>query len=147
VEFESMWGVSDQLVLALSSTYAEAEKTDTGEIPQGAPEWSASLSADYRLGLGSEYELRTNAVINYRDDIFTQTGETYEAPAITLVDLRVALSPRAAQWELAIMARNLFDEQELGFGFELPILGSFYGVSNGGQNRPRTVAIQARYHF
>ena len=147
VEFESMWGVTDQLVLALSATYAEAEKTDTGEIPQGAPEWSASLSADYRLGLGSEYELRTNAVINYRDDIFTQTGETYEAPAITLVDLRVALSPRTAQWELAVMARNLFDEQELGFGFELPILGSFYGVSNGGQNRPRTVAIQARYNF
>ena len=73
--------------------------------------------------------------------------ETYEAPSIVLVDLRVALAPINAQWELAVMARNLFDEQEFAFGFPMAIYGDTYGTSNGSYNRPRTVAIQARYNF
>ena len=44
------------------------------------------------------------------------------------------------------MARNLFDEQELAFGFGLPVYGADY-ASIGSLNRPRTVAMQARYNF
>lgn len=147
MEFESMWAATDSLTLALSATYADAENTDTDESLQGAPEWSAALSVDHSLALGSDFELRTNAQVNYRGDIYTQTGETYEAPAITLVDLRVALAPVNSQWELAVMARNLFDEQKFAFGFAMPLVGDFFGVDTGSYNRPRTVAIQARYNF
>lgn len=148
VEFEGMWAATENLTLALSATYTEAENSETGLTPQGSPEWAASLSVDHSLALGSDYELRTNALVNYRDDMFTQDGETYEAPSITLVDLRLALVPQNAQWEVAVMARNLFDEQEQIFGFPFPIIGSFTpGISNGSYNRPRTVSLQARYNF
>lgn len=148
VEFESMWAATQNLIVALSATYAEAENSDTGDRPQGAPEWAASLSVNHNLAVGSNYELRTNALINYRDDMYTQTGETYEAPSITLVNLRLAFAPLDGQWELGLMARNLFDEQKQVFGFAFPIIGSLNpGLSNGSYNRPRTVALQARYNF
>ena len=151
LEFEGMWAATGNLTLALSATYAEAENTATGLVPSGAPEWQASLSADHSLDIGSDYELRTNLMVNYTDDRYMQGGETYEAPAITLVDLRLALSPINAQWELALMARNLFDEQEFAFGFAVPLLGGPNGVddgfSNGSLNRPRTGGLQARYIF
>ena len=79
--------------------------------------------------------------------MYTQDAETYQAPALTLVDLRVALAPLSDQWELALMARNLFDEQELSFGFDMPFFGGVYGTANGSYNRPRTLSIQARYNF
>jgi iron complex outermembrane receptor protein len=146
-EFDSMWAATENLVLALSATYAEVENTETGTTPAGSPEWSASLTLDHSLGLGSNFLLRTNAAVNYRDDIYTQDAETYEAPAITLVDLRVALAPLSERWELALMARNLFDEQELSFGFDMPFFGGVYGTANGSYNRPRTLSLQARYNF
>lgn len=146
-EFESMWAVTDNLVLSLSATYAKAENRDTNETPSGAPDWTAAFSLAHTLPLGSEFVLRTNAQVNYRDDMYTQTAETYEAPAITLVDLRVALAPANDKWELALMSRNLFDEQKLSFGFEFPVLGAAYGTSIGSYNRPRTVSLQASYFF
>ena len=146
VEFDSMWAATDKLVLGLAVTYADAQRTDTNVTPSGSPEWAASFSAAYTLALGANYRLRSNAAVNYRDGMYTQTDETYRAPAITLVDLRVALAPRSENWELALMARNLFDEQELAFGFGLPVYGADY-ASIGSLNRPRTVAMQARYNF
>lgn len=145
-EFESMWAATDSLVLALAATYAEAENTDTGDTPSGAPDWSASFTLDHTWDLSSDFNVRTNAAVNYTGDRYTQSGETYEAPDITLVDLRVALAPSDESWELALMARNLFDEQELAFGFDMPLYGGT-GTSVGSYNRPRTVSIQARYNF
>ncbi|WP_170287313.1 TonB-dependent receptor [Halioglobus maricola] len=146
-EFESLWAATANLTMGLAATYADAERTDTGFTPAGAPEWTASLSVDHGMDLGSNYELRTNALVNYSGEEFTQGMETYEAPSLVLVDLRVALSPINSQWELALMARNLLDEQKFVFGFPFPVLGATYGTSLGSLNRPRTVAIQARYNF
>jgi iron complex outermembrane recepter protein len=146
-EFETIWAATDSLVLSLSATYAKAENRDTNETPSGAPDWTAAFTLSHTLPLGSSYFLRTNAQVNYRDDMYTQTGETYEAPAITLVDLRIALAPVDDTWELALMSRNLFDEQKESFGFPYPVLGEAYGTSIGSYNRPRTVTLQASYYF
>lgn len=147
VEFEGMWAASQNLVLALAATYADAENTDTDLTPTGAPEWAASFTMAHSWDVSSDYYVRTNAVVNYIGDRYTQSGETYEAPEITLVDLRVAVAPTGDQWELALMARNLFDEQKLAYGFDMPFYGEAYGTSIGSYNRPRTVSIQARYNF
>lgn len=147
LEFESMWAATDSLVLGLSATYADAENTDTNTTPAGAPEWTAYFTLNHTAPIGSGYELRTNAAVSYQDDSYTQAEETYKAPSITLVDLRVALAPLSEKWELALMARNLFDEQDLVFGFAMPFFGEVYGTSIAGNNRPRTVSVQARYNF
>jgi iron complex outermembrane receptor protein len=147
IEFDTTWAATENLLLALSATYADAEQTDTGEKPAGAPELTASFNLSHRANLGASFELRTSASVNYRDEMFTQGGETYEVPSLTLVDLRLGLAPTDGNWELALLARNLFDEQEDVFGFDFPLFGDFYETGLGSYNRPRTVSLQARYDF
>lgn len=145
-EFESMWVATQSLMVSLAATYADAEDTDTNLKPSGAPEWEASLMVNHNLALESGYEINSNAAVNYRDSLYTQADETYKAPSLTLVDLRVALTPPGGEWELALLARNVFNEQELAFGFALPIYGPEY-ASIGSLNAPRTVMVQAQYNF
>ena len=70
--------------------------------------------------------------------------------ALTLVDLRIGLSDEASTWEMALIGRNLLD-QKTSFGFDFPGFGGreipLGAATLGSLNRPRTVALQARYNF
>jgi iron complex outermembrane recepter protein len=145
-EFEGQWAVSPGFLLGASATLAHAEEVDTGlRLPQ-APKWSASVNARYDYELGSsDLLLRTEAVLNHRDEQYQQAGERSLDGPLTLLNLRLALMPEAGNWELALMGRNLLD-QVSSFGFTFPIFGD-EDTPMGSLNRPRTVAIQARYNF
>ncbi len=71
--------------------------------------------------------------------------------ALTLLDVRLALASTDDGWEVALMGRNLLDE-ESSFGFDFPFFGGQGDIpvgaaTIGSLNRPRTIALQARYAF
>jgi iron complex outermembrane receptor protein len=151
LELELQWAVTPDLLLGASATYADAEEQDTGLRLPYAPEWAASLNASYEYPWRSaELRWRLEALLNYRDEQYQQRGERALDAALTLFDLRLALLSARDTWELAILGRNLLDD-ESSFGFDYPFFGGNIlpeGTTTiGSLNRPRTIALQARYNF
>jgi iron complex outermembrane receptor protein len=151
VEFEGQWAVAANFLLGASATYAEAEEQDTGQRLPYAPRWSASANARYELPWSSAGMLwRIEGVLNYRDEQYQQRGERSLDDELTFFDLRLALYPDSENWEVALVGRNLLDE-ETSFGFDYPFFGGALlpeGTTTiGSLNRPRTIALQGRYNF
>lgn len=151
VELETRWALSPHLFVGASATYSEAEEKDNGVRLPYAPEWSASLDLHYQRPLAdSGLELRATGVLNYRDEQFMQRDERSLDGALNLLDLRVAVGPVDERWEVALMARNLLN-QTTSFGFDYPAFGGqnvpVGQATIGSLNRPRTLALQARYQF
>ena len=152
VELEGQWAVSQGFTLGASATYADAEEMDSGMRLPYAPEWSASVNALYEIPWQRDRLVwRIGGVLNYRDEQYMQAGERSLDDALTLLDLRLALASADNSWELALMGRNLLDE-ESSFGFDFPFFGGREDIpvgaaTIGSLNRPRTIALQARYNF
>lgn len=150
-ELESQWSVGDGLRLGANATYADAEERESGARLPYAPEWSGSFTLSYvRPWKAAPLQWSLEGAINYRDQQYQQRGETSPDDALTLVDLRLALGSQDQRWELALVGRNLLDE-ESSFGFDFPFFGGQTvpaGTTTiGSLNRPRTVAVQGRYYF
>ena len=68
-----------------------------------------------------------------------------------MVNARVALSNAEGDWEFALIGRNLTDETVINFGGNTPLGGTLTGGAGNSYyafvNRPRNVALQARYLF
>ncbi len=101
------------------------------------------------------YPLSNTLDLGVRLDVF-HTSEydasaTYDPALVqdsyTKMDLRVAL--RTDTWEVAVLGKNLTDEQVLFFGGDTPLAGSTFGTKSNysffGQGR--TVTLQAAYNF
>ena len=93
---------------------------------------------------------RFDGMLNYRDEQYMQRDEGSLDGALTLLDLRIALSSDDDSWEVALLGRNLLD-QKSSFGFDFPAFGGTTvpvgAATIGSLNRPLTVALQARYTF
>jgi iron complex outermembrane receptor protein len=151
VELEGRWAAAEGLILGASGTYADAEQTDTDERLPYSPEWAASLDVHYEYPWqGAALSWRFDGALNYRDDQYMQRGERSEDGALTLLDLRIAIAAADDRWEVALLGRNLLD-QTTSFGFDFPGFGGqtvpVGAATIGSINRPRTVALQARYSF
>jgi len=113
----------DKLTLSGGVAYTDA-KVDKFFTPPGstptvrddtklplAPEWKASVSAEYRFELDA-LDIVPNLLYVYTDDQYADLNE----PAITLipaystVDLSVALADKDDRYRLTLIGRNLTDE-------------------------------------
>jgi iron complex outermembrane receptor protein len=151
LEMEGQWAVTRDFLLGASATYAEAEEQDSGLRLPYAPEWAASLSARYEYPWSSaELLWQVEGIVNYRDEQYQQRGERSLDDELTLFDLRIALASASETWDVAIVGRNLLDD-ETSFGFDYPFYGDNFlpqGTTTiGSLNRPRTIALQGRYNF
>ena len=151
LELQGQWVATRKLMLGASATYADAEEQDSGLRLPYAPEWAASVNARYEYPWSSADLLwRLEGIVNYRDEQYQQRGERALDGALTLLDLRLALASASEKWEVAVLGRNLLD-QKTSFGFDYPFFGGNIlpeGTTTiGSLNRPRTIALQGRYHF
>ena len=119
----------------------------SGETLVFSPEWSASLFAQYVVPLGSNMELINSLDINYSDEFFTALDLDPNTPhdATTIINARIALASIDDTWSFALIGKNLTDEKTYLWRDDLPVTNSnsYYAVPE----RPRTIALQARYQF
>ncbi len=111
-----------------------------------APLWKASLVGEWRIPLGS-FELVPNVVLAYQDEQFSDLNEpaALRIPAYTTVDLSIALTDSNDRFRIALVGRNLTDEN---------IIALKTGGGPGGVPRlqiprdaDRYFGIQARLNF
>ncbi len=120
---------TDRLSLSGGIAYADAQVdrffTPPGQTPTIAdgsklplaPEWKASLAADYLIPLGN-VDIRPSLLFVYTDDQFadliTKTNTAALAlvkiPSYSTVDLAVAISDKDDRYRLTLVGRNLGDE-------------------------------------
>ena len=128
----------------------------TGQTNNYSPEWSASVSAQYTAAITDGLELQTTVDLNYRDEYYLSSDldNNLLADATTVINARVALLTTNESWQVALIGKNLTDEETVSTGEDVPFSASttFYPTAvDGGYynyvNRPRSVAVEVKYRF
>ena len=175
VELDGRWAATEALTLSGAVAYLDfnydefpnsqcafGQAPDSPDFPglcdasdkrrEYTPEWTASLSADWRQPIGS-MELRAGLDVNYMDSyLYASTlDKTTKQDAYAIWNGRIALASASDTWEIAILGRNLSDETVLNFGGNTPLASTLTGGGGNSYyafaNRPRNVAIQLSYNF
>ncbi len=118
-----------------------------GETLLFAPEWSYNINAEWILPLGGDLEIRTSADVNYTDEFYSALDldpNTLHDSSVR-VNARIALATIDDKWSVALVGKNLTDEENRVWNNDVPTSASnsYFGVPE----RPRSLAIQARYRF
>jgi iron complex outermembrane receptor protein len=112
-----------------------------------APEWSATLNARYVMPLGENLLLVNSMDINYEDEFYSALDldpETKHDDA-TIINARIALTSVDRDWSVALIGKNLTNEKTTIWNQDVPFSNSnsYFALPN----RPRSIAVQARYRF
>lgn len=118
-----------------------------GEDLLFAPEWSSNLNLTYIYPFSNGLELLTSIDMNYSDEYYSSLDldPNTKHDDVTLWNARIALSGENEKWSVALIGKNLSDETTYAWKNDVPISASnsYFGIPQ----RPRSVAIQARYRF
>ncbi|MCZ6830074.1 MAG: TonB-dependent receptor [Gammaproteobacteria bacterium] len=122
----------------------------SGQPLQFAPDWSANLGAQYYTNLTPGINLDMSVDANYSDEVVV--ANDLDANLIQdsywKLTARVALSSADGSWQLAVVGKNLTDEDTFSWGNDVP-LGPFgFNFTYFKHiDPPRTFEFQARYNF
>jgi outer membrane receptor protein involved in Fe transport len=175
-EVDGRWAATDQLTLTGSAAYLDFKydkfpnsQCYFGQVPNApdfpglcdvagerkeyTPEFQANIGAAWSDTVADNLVLDASIDLNYMGDYIYSPNldPRTEQEAYTLVNARVALSNAEGDWEFALIGRNLTDETVINFGGNTPLGGTLTGGAGNSYyafvNRPRNVALQARYMF
>jgi iron complex outermembrane recepter protein len=112
-----------------------------------APEWSANLNLQYIYPFDNGLELMAGVDMNYSDEYYSALDLDPNTlhDSFTRWSARIALSGNNDTWSVALIGKNLSDETTHVWRNDVPVSASnsYFAVPE----RPRSVAIQARYRF
>ncbi len=131
--------------------YAYRGKCDyTGKTNQYVADWSGALALNYEHPIG-ELLFRSTLDVQFTDEYSPSQNldPRIEQDAYATWNLRVALADGSERWEVAILGRNLTDEEVITYANDTPLAFSQFGSPTfyGFVDRPRSVAVQASYRF
>jgi outer membrane receptor protein involved in Fe transport len=120
-----------------------------GKGGQFAPDLSANLGLDYETALTSNLLLKGNLNVVYSDSYFTQLGldVNTEQDSYTKVNARLAIASSDDKWEVALIGKNLTDEEVSVNSFDSAIASNFPLTYVKFITQPRQLALQATYRF
>lgn len=123
----------------------------TGKSNQYVADWSGVLSVNYERPLGEAFLLRSTLDVQFTDDYNPSQNldSRIEQDAYAVWNLRLALADADERWEVALLGRNLTDEEIITYANDTPLAFSQFGAPTfyGFMDRPRSVAVQASYRF
>lgn len=159
IEIEGRFRATRALTFEASAAYTDAEFSsfplarDILDLPTDAtgnklprtPKTQYYIGASYVLTPFVGYAVQLNASYRWRDNVFfyqtDQDLSTFRGDSVGELDARIALSPDAESWSVAIFGRNLTDERVV-----TSVTPSFsYPVAT--LNDPRTIGLQLSYKF
>lgn len=174
IEMDGRWAITDSLTLSGSVAYIDSyydsfanaqcyfgqSATECTLNPatglfgqdmsdkdlQYSPDLAAHLTIEYVQPVFDRLELTTTLDVDYSDEyaIAADLDPRSIQDAFTKVDLRIGLSDQEGTWELALIGKNLGDEDTSTWANDTPLAtGGFYHHID----RLRSYSIQARYNF
>jgi len=139
-----------------NATYNYVHQDLKGVDTALAPEWTASLGADYGFNVGAGLTLTLSGYLKYSDKYalspFGDPGAIQDAYAT--LDASVRLASESQHWEFAVIGKNLTDKYVLTGAQDAPSTGAGTGTASGvAADRygfpapPRTVLGQVTFRF
>jgi len=122
-----------------------------GKTNQLVPDWQATLAVDWKHALTDSLELRTTADMFASDGYFlSPTLDPNQVQgSYAKFNLRAAVGDPGHRWEVAVLAKNLFDKRTVSMGVGTPLAYSTFGAYSQANvvDEGRTVAVQGRLGF
>lgn len=170
VEIDTRWQVTDRLFSALSIAYLDSafDKFDNaacyalqttgcvngaqdlgGTDLQFAPDISANLHAEYVWPISNSLEGLAALDVSYTDEysLASDGDPLMMQDSFAKLDARFALRSADGNWEIALLGKNLTDEETTAWGNDVVNAGPFLGTYFIILDRLRTFAIQGTYRF
>ncbi|MEM1261451.1 MAG: TonB-dependent receptor [Pseudomonadota bacterium] len=139
VELEFQWAATANWDFSGGFGYLDAEINELNVRPDGVPELTANLSAQYTTTLANDRDLFIRADWRHQGDFIINDGPIlFDIDAVDLFNLRIGLE--GERWMTSAFARNLTDEQ---FASDPGFLGFFVRQ----YSLPRQVGAEFRYRF
>ena len=122
----------------------------TGKTNQYVADYSGAVAVNYEKELGPLLFRST------LDVLFTDAYEPsqnldsrVQQDAYAMLNLRLAIGDPDGRWEVALLGRNLTDEEIVTYANDTPLAFSQFGSPSyyGFVARPRTFAVQASMRF
>ncbi|MDC0403795.1 TonB-dependent receptor [Porticoccaceae bacterium] len=173
VEFDVKWAATDSLTVSAAGAYLDNKFDSFPESPcwkraptsddaalciDGAqdasgepnilsPEFSMNLRLDHEMPVGNSLLLRSSVSAFYSDEHFTAADlDPVMAfqDAYTRVNLRLALGDAAGKWDVALIGKNITDEEVSVNNNDVPLVdGNGYSTLQ----RLASWAVQGTYRF
>lgn len=122
----------------------------TGFAGQYTPEFTSSLVFDYERPIGQGDTVFTFLLAhNYTSEqnVHVNLDPLYEIDGYSLVDARVGI--RTDRWSVALLGKNLLDEDIVTYAGNTPLSGSTFGTNTfyGFVSAPQTITLQGTLEF
>lgn len=173
LEIDGRWRVSESVTLLGALAFLDFEFKDykngqcnqgetptspdglncdyTGKTNQYVADWSGNLGIEHVMAVGNSLDLRSNLDVIFTDDYNpSQTLDpVMEQDGYTKLNARVALSDVNGVWEVALVGKNLTDEEIVTYANATPLAFSTFGAASryAFYERERTIALQGVYNF
>ena len=122
-----------------------------GETNQYVSKYSGALSLQYEQFLSSNYLIRSSIDMNFNTSYHpTQNlDDELKQDSNQVYNFRISLSDSDADWEIALLGRNITNEKIISYANEVPLSASLFGTktSYGFMQRTKSWALQAKYNF
>lgn len=154
-ELEILARPSSNLLVSASLGYLDAEYKEfidasqrdvaSDRTPIHAPDWTASLSAQYMYPLDFG-RVRVSADLAYRSKYYVEINnlDALVQNGSSLLNVAVALEDPEGRWEVLFGVKNLTDKEYITHGFDLT---AFPGIGLAYHGAPRTWQVRASYRF
>lgn len=121
-----------------------------GATNQYVADYSGTLGFTYDANLSAKLLFRSALDISFTDDYFTSQNNdpVTKQDAYAKINLRLAIGNPEGSWEVALLGRNLADENVISYSNPVPLSGTFGANSHFAfMQRPRSVALQGSLRF
>jgi outer membrane receptor protein involved in Fe transport len=125
----------------------------SGERNALTPEWSGTLGFDFARPLGNALKFGFNFNVDFSSSYIALANldPRTKQDSFEKIGARVSIGSADDRWEVAIIGRNLTDETILQTAGAMPLATTITrgtGVAyNGIFDRPKSIALSARYRF
>ncbi|WP_440877581.1 TonB-dependent receptor [Thalassotalea sp. PLHSN55] len=141
-----------QHYIAASPTVRQAELLGmesqdlSGQTGAFAPKYSGNIALNYHTEVASGYPLSANLSVNFSDDYFLEQDldPISKQDAYYKVNFRIELSDVDDAWRIALLGKNLTDEQTFAQANDVPVISYAHRFLT---ERPRSFHLQASYNF
>jgi outer membrane receptor protein involved in Fe transport len=121
----------------------------TGEAGQYTPEFTAYTSLDWIVPISGNWNFRAKGDLSYTDEqnVHVNLDPKYVIDDITIIDLRVSVANE--NWELALLGKNITNEDFLTYVNNVPLSGSTFGTNTfyGFNIRERSWWVQLAWRY
>ena len=121
-----------------------------GEPLQFSPEIAGSIALEYFTSITNAMDLRITADVNYSDEyqVAADLDPVLEQDSFAKFNARIELASSDGTWSLAVLGKNLTDEETSTWGNDVPLAGQGFSQTYFQHiDAPRSVEIQATYNF